>query len=189
MRIRHPFRTWSIALSVPLLIVTAACAEPDPVLQESPGTTMGEEMGTTGAMAMDDEMAGEEGHDQYGFGQPSDEEPDRVIEVTALDAFAFEPGEIAVTVGETVTFRVTNAGKIPHDFTLGDEELQTEHEAEMAEMGGEMQMHDEANVFSLAPGETKEMTWTFTDAGEVLMGCHQTGHYAAGMLGTITINP
>lgn len=187
MNVKHPFRTWSIALSLPLIVAIAACAEPDPVLQEAPATTMGEEIDMPDEMDMDDEMA-EEGHEEYGFGEPSEEEPDRVIEVTAVDAFAFEPGAINVAVGETVTFRVTNAGKIPHDFTLGDEAIQSEHEAEMAEMGGEMQMHDEPNVFSLAPGETKEMTWTFTESGEILMGCHQTGHYAAGMLGTITIS-
>jgi uncharacterized cupredoxin-like copper-binding protein len=166
-----------IALSLTILLTATACAEPDPVLQEETTATMDD------AMDMDEEAA----HEEYAFGEPSDEEPDRVIEVTAVDAFAFEPSELAVEVGETVTFRVTNAGKIPHDFTLGDADVQDEHEAEMAEMGDEMAMHDEPNVFSLDPGETKEMTWTFTEAGGILMGCHQTGHYAAGMVGTITI--
>jgi uncharacterized cupredoxin-like copper-binding protein len=82
---------------------------------------------------------------------------------------------------------VTDTGAIPHDFTLGDEVVQDEHEAEMVEMGGQMEMHDEPNLLSMQPGETKEITWTFTEAGQILMGCHQSGHYAAGMLGTISI--
>ncbi len=47
--------------------------------------------------------------------------------------------------------------------------------------------HDEANVFTLEPGETKEMTRYLTEPGELIFGCHQTGHYAAGMLGTLTV--
>jgi uncharacterized cupredoxin-like copper-binding protein len=57
----------------------------------------------------------------------------------------------------------------------------------MADMSGDM-MHDESNAFVLEPGETKEMTWHFTQSGEVLFGCHQPGHYAAGMKGTITVS-
>lgn len=169
-----------------LAVVASACASDDPVAEtETTDTTM-EGMEDTGDM---EEMGEEEDdHEDFGFGEPADAAlADRVIEVTALDAFVFDPSEITVAVGETVTFRVTNAGAIPHDFTLGDDEVQDEHEAEMAEMGGEMEMHDEPNLFSLEPGEAKEMTWTFTEAGEILMGCHQLGHYPAGMVGTITI--
>jgi len=48
-------------------------------------------------------------------------------------------------------------------------------------------MGDEPNAFVLDPGQTKETTWTFTAAGELLYGCHQPGHYGAGMVGTITV--
>ena len=47
--------------------------------------------------------------------------------------------------------------------------------------------HDEPNVATIAPGETVELTWTFGDEGTVLIGCHQPGHYAAGMTGLITV--
>lgn len=47
---------------------------------------------------------------------------------------------------------------------------------------GEMVMHDEPNAVSLQPGETKELTWTFTSAGELIYG-----HYDAGMRGTLTV--
>jgi uncharacterized cupredoxin-like copper-binding protein len=123
------------------------------------------------------------------FGEPAEAaNADRVIEMTAHDDFSFDPAQITVTAGETITFRVTNVGNLPHDFTLGDEAAQEEHEEEMAEMGenGEM-MHDEPNVLSLPAGETHELTWHFAEPGTVLIGCHETGHYAAGMFATITV--
>lgn len=120
------------------------------------------------------------------FGEPAEAaDADRVIEMTANDNLGFDPDQIAVTAGETITFRVTNVGNLRHDFTLGDEAAQDEHEAEMAETG-EM-MHDEPNVLSLPPGETHELSWHFTKPGTVLIGCHEPGHYAAGMFATITV--
>lgn len=92
-----------------------------------------------------------------------------------------------VSAGETITFRVTNVGNLAPDFTLGDEAAQAEHEAEMAEMESGEMMHDEPNVLSLPPGETHELTWHFTEPGTVLIGCHEIGHYAGGMIATITV--
>lgn len=63
--------------------------------------------------------------------------------------------------------------------------MQDEHAAEMA--GDNAHMDDADNVFTLEPGESHEMTWTFTSAGELLFGCHQPGHYESGMVGTITV--
>lgn len=122
----------------------------------------------------------------FAFGEPADpSEADRVVEITASDDLSFTPDEIAVAVGETVTFRVTNEGAIVHDFTVGDEEAQEEHEAEMAEMPG--MAHEEPNLLTLDPGETDELTWRFTTPGTVLLGCHQPGHYAGGMVATVTV--
>lgn len=42
-------------------------------------------------------------------------------------------------------------------------------------------------AIAIAAGETKEITWSFTQAGEVLYGRHQPGHYDAGRLGAITV--
>ncbi len=123
------------------------------------------------------------------FGEPAEAaDADRVIEMTAHDDFSFDPDQITVTAGETITFRVTNVGNLVHDFTLGDEAAQDEHEEEMAEMteNGEM-AHDEPNVLSLPPGETHELTWHFTEPGTVLIGCHEIGPYAGGMMATITV--
>lgn len=138
------------------------------------------------ASAVPAESHMDDGHDEeFHFGMPADAaDADRTIEIAAAD-IVFEPDSLTITVGETITFTVTNTGALPHDFLIGTSEMQDEHDAEMAE--GMTGMHEEPNAFVLAAGETKSLTWTFTEAGELLFGCHQIGHYAAGMVGTITV--
>lgn len=143
---------------------------------------------TTSAADHDDDESDD--HVDYDFGEPADSaDATRVIEIIANDDFSFDPSQVTVSPGEIVTFRIKNAGVVPHDFTLGDQTTQDAHEAEMVEMmeSGQMTMHDEANAVVLAAGETKEITWQFSEAMNILMGCHQAGHYAAGMVGTISI--
>lgn len=138
----------------------------------------------------DDDHADDHEH-AFAFGEPGDpSDADRVIEVVATDDFAFDPAVIEVSAGETIMFTITNSGKIPHDFTLGDEAAQVAHEAEMQEMmsdGGDMSMHSDANAVLVPAGKTVDLTWTFSEAGSVLFGCHQPGHYAAGMVGTVDV--
>jgi uncharacterized cupredoxin-like copper-binding protein len=132
--------------------------------------------------AMDDDEMGEE------MAVPAVLVPDRTFQVEASDTMRFIPGEITVQEGETIAFVVTNSGEAEHEFVIGDEEVQQEHEAEMAESGGEMEDEhgDEAEV-EVAPGETATLVYTFDEPGELLYGCHVPGHYAAGMVGTITV--
>jgi len=106
------------------------------------------------------------------------------IEVTLTDTFAMEPGEMSVKAGQPVTFVVTNTGAIQHEFYVGDEAAQDAHEQEM--MSGGMAM-DEPDGIVLKPGETKELTHTFTTTGASIAGCHEPGHYAAGMKASITV--
>ena len=111
----------------------------------------------------------------------------RTIDVQAGDNLRFTPDSIQVKVGETVTFKVDNKASIMHDFTLGDQPMQDQHEKEMSSMGAGMAMSDEPNALHIAPGASKSLTWTFTRAGTTLFGCHEPGHFAAGMKGTITV--
>jgi len=174
---RHPLR---YLFFVPIIgLVAASCGDDGPdAAGDTPAATAPAEEGSEEEEGLSDE---------FEFGDPVDSaDASRVIEITALDNFTFEPASVAITAGDTVTFRVTNVGVIPHDFTLGDSATQDSHDAEMAEMVG-MEVHDESNAIGLEPGETKEMTWHFTEAGEILFGCHVPGHYAAGMKGDITI--
>jgi uncharacterized cupredoxin-like copper-binding protein len=121
------------------------------------------------------------------IGGPADvTEAGRTVEVTAVDALTFEPSTIQVSTGETVTFAVTNGGKIVHEFTLGDSAMQQEHASMMAHIPAGMG-HDTPNSITLKPGETKHLAWRFGDAGTLEYACHVQAHYDAGMRGRITI--
>lgn len=114
----------------------------------------------------------------------------RTVEVRAGDDLRFDPGQVEAKAGETITFKVVNVAKIDHDFTLGDQKAQDDHEKEMrsAPAGGGMDMAHDANAVKVAAGETKELTWTFARAGTTIYGCHEPGHYASGMKGTVTVS-
>lgn len=109
------------------------------------------------------------------------------IEVTLSDGLKIEPATMTVPVGQPVTFVVTNSGTVLHEFVLGDEEVQAEHETKMGEGGGMSMPEDEPNAIGVDPGQTKELTFTFAEPGTTFAGCHVVGHYAAGMKATITV--
>jgi uncharacterized cupredoxin-like copper-binding protein len=187
---RHALRSVAV-LSVMGLAVASCGSDASADADSAIADTTVETVQTNEAEDHDDEDHDDEDHDEeYEFGTPMEAaDASRVIAIKAHDDFTFDPASVTVTAGEIVTFRVENVGVIPHDFTLGDTHLQDEHEEEMAAMStDEMVMHDEPNAFSLEAGETKEMTWQFTEAGGILYGCHTPGHYPAGMKGDITID-
>ncbi len=121
---------------------------------------------------------------------------DRLIEVEMVD-IAFEPAAFTVTAGETIRFRFVNVGRAPHEAVIGDEHVQEEHKQEMMmddqghDPGDDHGHHANGQmaVISLEPGEAGELDFTFTDPGELIMGCHVPGHYDAGMWARITVNP
>ena len=119
-------------------------------------------------------------------GTPSDP---RTIEITMRD-IEYDPKAVTVAQGETVRFVFTNEGQLPHEATVGDLAEQEEHEAEMAEMG-DMAMSedhdDETPKVSVEPGATGEIVTTFDEAGETIIGCHESGHWDAGMRIDVTV--
>jgi uncharacterized cupredoxin-like copper-binding protein len=171
----------TLTLPVALLVALAGCGGDDDTSALS-GTTE-----TTGGEDMD--MGHDDDHGSFAFGEPAEAgEADRTIEVTMSDDFTYDPDSIAVSAGDTVTFEVTNSGKIVHEFVLGDEALQHDHEEEMQEMEGEMMMEDEPNGIGVEPGDTKSLTFHFTEPAEIEYACHQPGHYDAGMSGPLTVS-
>ena len=117
-------------------------------------------------------------------GSGTEDDP-RVIDVSALDILEYEPAAIEVGAGETVRFVVTNDGETDHEFVVGDEDMQAMAEEEMSEG---MHGHNAAMAaLTLAPGETKEATITFDDAGTLEYACHVEGHYDGGMIGTLNV--
>jgi uncharacterized cupredoxin-like copper-binding protein len=126
------------------------------------------------------------------------------VRVVMNDRFRYRPSSIIVRAGRRVTFAVTNAGKLPHEFILGDRATQLDHERQMQAVpaGGEdmdmdahthgtaddaMAHHTHGAGLTVPPGQTRRLTWTFHDPGVVLYGCHVLGHWAAGMRGTILV--
>jgi len=107
----------------------------------------------------------------------------RTVEVT-MRSVAFEPATLSVRAGETVTFRFTNADAIPHDVFVGTAAEQAEHEKDMRAGG---HAHGDGAV-DVAAGGTATLTHTFGEAGTVEIGCHEPGHYAAGMKIVVTVN-
>jgi uncharacterized cupredoxin-like copper-binding protein len=106
----------------------------------------------------------------------------------------FDPASVNVTAGETVTFVFTNDDTIRHDAFVGDEAAQDKHESEMASAGSSSDgahggSHDmeSSDAIIVEPGKTGEITHTFDEAGTILIGCHEPGHYAGGMKMTIAV--
>jgi uncharacterized cupredoxin-like copper-binding protein len=107
------------------------------------------------------------------------------VEVVMKDN-SFSPDHLGVKKGETVTFRFTNSGSQLHEAVIGNQDAQAQEEMAMQHSG-----HSGmgiTNTVEVKPGATGELTMTFDKAGEVLIGCHQPGHYAAGMRATVTVS-
>lgn len=117
----------------------------------------------------------------------------RVVDVVMRD-IAFDTTSVTVRAGETVEFRFANNGTVAHDAFVGDGEAQRVHEAEMTEMAGMEGMDDmgghgtDEPAVTVQPGETGELSYTFAEAGTFEIGCHQPGHYAAGMKMVVTVD-
>lgn len=127
------------------------------------------------------------GHFAYGHpGRGSG--PEQVIHIRALDTLRFQPAHVTVQRGDTVKFVIHNAGKLAHEFVIGDAAVQAAHQKEMQAMPG-MPMRHDVNAVALPPGQTRELVWTFTRDGTVEYACHVPGHFAAGMIGRISIEP
>jgi len=134
----------------------------------------------------------------FDFGHPANSgQATRTVKVTLAD-MSFAPNTLEVKAGETVRFELANRGAVVHEFTLGDAALQANHQKEMlamaamghdqdnhAAMGG---MHHDANSITLKPGESGELTWTFTRATALEFACNEPGHYQAGMVGQLKVD-
>jgi uncharacterized cupredoxin-like copper-binding protein len=120
------------------------------------------------------------------FGKAADpKKAKRVVNVEMGDTMRFTPAEINVRRGDTVRFVVKNTGKLTHEMVLGTKKELAEH-AEVMKKHPEME-HDEPHMLHVAPGQSGEMGWRFTQAGDFLYGCLVPGHLEAGMVGRIKV--
>src|SRR6185295_17489344 len=104
----------------------------------------------------------------------------RTVDVTMRDIM-YDPPAITVKDGETVTIVFHNAGKIRHDAFLGDEAAQAEHEKKMGMSSTSMGGHLDDDAISVEPGSAGSLTHTYKMGDTLVIGCHEPGHYAAGM--------
>ncbi len=113
----------------------------------------------------------------------------RTIRVTMKETddgrMIFAPSELQVREGQTVRFTIRNAGELEHEFVLDQQDKITEHKAAM-EKFPDME-HEDPNAIRLAPGQTGEIVWKFTNAGTFKIACLVPGHYDAGMHGGVTV--
>ena len=130
-----------------------------------------------------------------------------VIKMTNM---AFEPSSLTVHVGDSVTFRFVNTDIVRHEAVIGDAAYQAKHAAAMAASGSATSsttastttmapMHGMArsvrvhpgmsdpNAVSVEPGATGELTFTFGKPTQLIIGCHEPGHYEAGMKAVISV--
>jgi uncharacterized cupredoxin-like copper-binding protein len=114
---------------------------------------------------------------------------DRTVAVTMSDDMRYNPDTFEFLAGETVRFEVTNAGLARHEFFVGDLSTHEEHAAEMRDMVGSPMDHEEPGLMILEGGASGTLDYTFAEAGEFLIGCHEPGHYEAGMVADITVHP
>jgi uncharacterized cupredoxin-like copper-binding protein len=121
----------------------------------------------------------------HSTGSPTTVSAARTLDVTMADT-RFDLARVDVRVGETVRFVFRNQGKLVHEAVIGTAAAQDAHEKQMAAGGGDMVMHEPGAV-SIDPGHTAELSYTFAQAGQLFIGCHQPGHYAAGMKMTISV--
>lgn len=126
--------------------------------------------------------------EETAFGREGDpRRVSRTINVDMNDTMRFTPAELTVKQGQTIRFRVRNSGKVMHEMVLGTmKDLQ--HHAELMRKHPGME-HDEPYMAHVAPGKTEAMVWQFTKAGEFHYGCLVPGHFEAGMIGRVVVNP
>lgn len=109
----------------------------------------------------------------------------RTIRIAGDDTMRYTPAEFTVRQGEMVRFVVYNAGKTMHEIVFGTvDELQ--RHAELMRRYPNME-HDEPYMAHVAPGQSGEIIWQFTEAGEFHYGCLIPGHFEAGMRGRIKV--
>jgi uncharacterized cupredoxin-like copper-binding protein len=133
------------------------------------------------------------GHDAHSAdGSDPGTEP-RVVRIEMVD-IAFTPTAVDVEAGETVRFEFINSGALAHDAFVGDELAQEQHEVEMRESsedrsgGTDHGAHESGDAITVDPGDRGELEHTFAEPGTYFVGCHQPGHYAAGMTIEVTVS-
>jgi uncharacterized cupredoxin-like copper-binding protein len=178
---RTAIPTWLIVLVAAAALVIATAALTPTLLGRGPSPV------AAGMMGVGSQLTGRAGMMGSAGGAVSGAQPGeagfvagtvaspRVIRIYAGPGYAFSPSAISVARGETVTFQVTTMGPLVHEFKVGPAD------AVAADQPGTPEVAD------IGMMQTKSLTYTFDGTGSYAFACHATGHYEAGMRGTITV--
>jgi uncharacterized cupredoxin-like copper-binding protein len=101
---------------------------------------------------------------------------DQTVEIRMVD-LAFRPAAVTIRSGATVRFVFKNTGSFDHEAAFGDEATQQD-------VASGKQKRDGPYV---SPKQTKDDVRRFDARGDLIIGCHVAGHYAAGMKLRLTI--
>jgi uncharacterized cupredoxin-like copper-binding protein len=127
-------------------------------------------------------------HEETAFGRAADpRKAKRTVRIEMSDAMRFTPAQIRVKRGEVIRFVPANRGKVMHEMVLGTMDDLKQH-AELMRKHPHME-HEEAHMAHVAPGKRGEIAWQFTRAGEFYFACLIPGHFEAGMIGRVTVEP
>ncbi len=102
----------------------------------------------------------------------------RIAPIKMTDALNFDPSTETAAAGETVSYVLLNTGTVPHEFQVGPPALVAANKVDGKKV---------VEVADILGGQVAELTYTFPAAGAYAFACHVTGHYEAGMKGTVTV--
>lgn len=129
------------------------------------------------------------GERHFSAGEPGDpKKPARTVKVSMHDAgkrMFYEPSRITVKKGEQIRFAFYNDGIENHEFVLATVKENRKHAADMKKNAH--MSHDDPNAITLAPFNSGEILWKFTEAGTFEYACLIPGHLEAGMHGTVVV--
>jgi len=139
----------------------------------------------TAAMAIGASASAHDHRQSWSAGEPGDpRKPARTIEIV-MNEMAYEPWSIEVKRGEQIRFVIRNAGTEDHEFLLATTKENLAH-AGMMKKHRHMK-HAEPNAVTLAPKQSAELLWKFTNVGTFEYSCLMPGHREYGMTGRVTV--
>ena len=154
--------------------------------------------------------SGPPGHEHGGvtrelLGTPAPRGQGRVVKIQ-MNEYGYGVKSVTVKAGETIRFMIANNGRELHEFNINTAAEHAEHRAMMATMrrhgmitqdkvigltmtmpDGSKMRHVEPNAVLVEPGKSAEISWKFTQTGELQIGCNIPDHTESGMVAVLKV--